>query len=717
MRIFLLAFAALLTVSTFAQDSKKAEEDEQKRNVQKVLEADYDAADFDPNVVGPSRLKKLAKRAKKIGDAYSVVDYLTVYMEKRPEDMKRAWELAEALRKTKDYKNAEDWYNKINADPKSLKRHPKAKFYLATMQKQNGYYEGAADLLSDFRKEYSKGKDVREMKKLAKTEATGASTASQMIEAGTDSNNVLIIRLSNDINQETIENAPTIIDRNQIVYGTIFADVEEYYSLQGVDRPDRKLYIAERVGPNQWKRIDELPGPFNQDGFNVPEGTYSPDGLSFYFTRCPKKETKKDKCAIYVAKFRDGRWLDPERLPEPINYVKYNSRHPSVGLVPDPRTKRPVEVLFWSSDYEEKSKGGYDIFYSIFDSKKNIFRRAKNAGTKVNGVGDEVTPFFSADDGLFFSSNGLENLGGFDIYLSEGTPQAKFNRAVQMPYPINSPADDIGYVVDPAGDIGFFASNRIGSNSTINPTCCDDIYQFVYTNFIKVGLKGFVFEDDKETKNKIFPNSTNYLEDATISLLAIDIEDGGDTIVLQEAYPEGGQEFYFNLKQGREYILKASKEFYDDKYYPISTKDVTFSDTMSVNMGLYKTPPKVIKLPKLYFETNRFALDKVQQEELLATIIPILDENPTLRLQILGFADDIGNTRYNEKLSLKRAESVFKFLTSNGIDEDRFVVSSFGEERPMVDPNAVANPEEARRKNRRVEFEIYENPAFIMANN
>ena len=717
MRIFLLAFAALLTVSTFAQDSKKAEEDENKRNIQKVLESDYDAADFDPNVVGTSRLKKLAKRAKKIGDAYSVVDYLTVYMEKRPEDLKRAWELAEALRKTKDYKNAEDWYNKINADPKALKKHPKAKFYLATMQKQNGYYEGAADLLSDFRKSYTKGKDVREMKKLAKTEATGASTATRLIEAGTDSNNVLIIRLSNDINQETIENAPTIIDRNQIVYGTIFADVEEYYSLQGVDRPDRKLYIAERVGPNQWQRIDELPGPFNQDGFNVPEGTYSPDGLSFYFTRCPKKETKKDKCAIYVAKFRDGRWLDPERLPEPINYVKYNSRHPSVGMVPDPRTKRPVEVLFWSTDVEEKSKGGYDIFYSIFDSKKNYFRKAKNAGTKVNGVGDEVTPFYSADDGLFFSSNGLENLGGFDIYLSEGTPQAKFNRAVQMPYPINSPADDIGYVVDPAGDIGFFASNRVGSNSTINPTCCDDIYQFVYTNFIKVGLKGLVFEDDKETKNKIFPNSTNFLEDATVSLLAIDVEGAGDTIILQEAYPVGGQEFYFNLKQGRDYILRASKEFYDDRLYPVSTKDMTFSDTITVNMGLYKTPPKVIKLPKLYFETNRFALDKIQQEELLATIVPILDENPTLRLQILGFADDIGNSRYNEKLSLKRAESVYKFLTSNGIDEDRFVVSSFGEERPLVDPTAVADPEEARRKNRRVEFEIYENPAFIMATN
>ena len=309
-------------------------------------------------------------------------------------------------------------------------------------------------------------------------------------------------------------------------------------------------------------------------------------------------------------------------------------------------------------------------------------------------------------------------MGGFDIYLSEGTPQAKFNRAVQMPYPINSPADDLGYVVDAAGDIGFFASNREGSNSTISSTCCDDIYQFVYTNFIKVGLKGFVFEDDKETKNKIFPNSSNYLENTTVSLLAIDNEAGGsgDTIILQEAYPEGGQEFYFNLKQGRDYILKASREFYDDKFYPVSTKDMTYSDTISVDMGMYKTPPTVIKLPKIFFETNRFAVDKVQQEDLLANIIPILEENPTLRLQILGFADDVGNTRYNEKLSLKRAQSVFKFLVSNGIDEERFVVSSFGEERPALDPSKASDQEAARRMNRRVEFEIYENPAYIMAN-
>lgn len=715
MRIILLALLALVALPGFAQD---AASDANKRNVQKVLEQDYDAADFDPNVVGAGRLKKLAKRAKKIGDAYSVVDYLTVYMEKKPDDMNRAWMLAEALRETRDYKSAEDWYNKINADPSALKKHPKAKFYLATMQKQNGYYEGAAELLGDFRKSYTKGKDVREMKKLAKSEATGASTATRLIEAGTDSNNVIIIRLSNDINQETIENAPSIIDRNQIVYGTIFADVEEYYAVQGTDRPDRKLYIAERVGPNKWQRIDELPGPFNQEGYNVPEGTYSPDGLSFYFTRCPKVITKKNKCAIYVAKFRDGRWLDPERLPAPVNYDKFNSRHPAVGLAPDPRTKRNVEVLFWSSDYDEKSKGGYDIFYSKFDTKKNIFRKAKNAGSKVNGVGDEITPFFNVDEGLYFSSNSHPNLGGFDIYLSEGTPQAKFNRAVQMPYPINSPADDIGYVVDAAGDIGFFASNREGSNSSISPTACDDIYQFVYTDFIKVGLKGFVFEDDKETRNKIFPNSSNYLENVTVSLLGIDNEDGGngDTIILQEAYPEGGQEFYFNLKQGRDYILKASREFYDDKFYPVSTKDITFSDTISVDMGLYKTPPKVIKLPKIFFETNRFAVDKVQQEELLANIIPILEENPSLRLQILGFADDVGNSKYNEKLSLKRAQNVFKLLVGNGIDEDRFVVSSFGEERPALDPNSVEDQETARRMNRRVEFEIYENPAFIMAN-
>lgn len=714
LRILFSTFAFLIIGgAVYAQDADKQADIANKKNVQKVLEEKYDPADFDPNVVKTGRLKKLAKRASKIGDAYSVVDYLTVYMEKRPDDLKHAWELAEALRKTRDYKAAEDWYNKIVADPSSLKRNPKAKFYLAQMQKQNGFYEDAPNLLKDFRREYDKGKDVREFKKLAKSESEGAATANRLIEAGTDSNNVLVIRLSNDINQETIESSPTIIDRNQIVYGTIFADVEEYYSLQGTDRPDRKLYIAERVGPNQWQRIDELPGPFNQEGYNVPEGTYSPDGLSFYFTRCPKKESKNDKCAIYVAKFRDGRWLDPERLPEPINYDKYNSRHPAVGLANDRRTKRQVEVLFWSSDYEDKSKGGYDIYYSIFDSSKNLFRKAKNAGSKVNGVGDEVTPFFVADEGLFFSSNSHPNMGGFDIYNSTGTPETKFNEAKQVAYPINSPADDLAYVVDPAGDVGFFTSNRVGSNSTVNPTCCDDIYQFIYTDYIKVGLKGVVYADQKDSKRKISPNASNFLEDATVSVLAIE---NGDTVILQESYPIGGQEFYFNLKQGKDYILRGSREFYDDKLIPISTKDITFSDTITANIGLFKTPPKVINLPKIYFETNKFSIDKVTQENILASLIPVLNENPTLRLQIKGFADDIGNSNYNEKLSEKRAKSVYKFLVSNGIDPERFIVTSFGEERPAIDPSAVENPAEAREANRRVEFEIYENPAFIMAN-
>lgn len=710
--VFSLVLGLFLSVGVVAQVESYDPDIEAKRKRQIMMEENYNPSDFDPSTVSVGRLKKLAKSAMKIEDYYTVVDYLKVYMEKKPDDLKRAYWLAEAARKTRDYKLAEDWYGKIVASS-AAKKYPKAQFYYATVQKQNGFYEEAPGALQAFKKTY-KGKDERTMKKLVKSEAEGAEVANMRIQKGMDSSKVVIVRLTNDINQETMEFSPTIIDRNQFVYSSLMADVEDYYSLEGIDRPDRKLYIAEKIGPNEWQRIEEFPGPFNKEGYDITSGAYSPDGLSFYYSVCPKKPEKKDKCAIYVSQFRDGNWLGAERLGEPINYDKYNSTQPSVGQVVDRRSKRPVNVLFFVSDREEKSKGGKDIWYSVFDSKKGGFVKVKNAGSKVNTVGDEVSPFYDGFEGLYFSSNGHPNLGGFDIYLSKGNPSARFSEAKPLLYPINSPADDISYTVHPDGDFGFFISNREGGNNTINPTCCDDIYQFINTDFIKIGAEGVVFEDNNQGRDKrlsVEPNATNFLEDVKISLLQLD---GADTIVLQEDFPNPGESYSFSLRHGEDYIISASKEYYYEKLIPVSTKRFNYSDTVKINIGIEKMPPKEIYIPKVYFETNRFVIDKATQEELIATIVPALKENTDLNLIIKGYADDIGSTEYNKKLSLKRANSVLKFLKSNNIDPSRFVVEGFGENDPAASIE-VYGEAEARRLNRRVEFEIDGNERYIMA--
>ncbi|HEY4935292.1 MAG TPA: OmpA family protein, partial [Puia sp.] len=77
-----------------------------------------------------------------------------------------------------------------------------------------------------------------------------------------------------------------------------------------------------------------------------------------------------------------------------------------------------------------------------------------------------------------------------------------------------------------------------------------------------------------------------------------------------------------------------------------------------------------------------------------------LKTNPDLDLMIEGHTDNVGNSAYNMKLSINRAESVKKVLVSLGIAGSRIQVKGFGDYRPI----ATNDMAEGRAKNRRVVF-------------
>jgi outer membrane protein OmpA-like peptidoglycan-associated protein len=83
-------------------------------------------------------------------------------------------------------------------------------------------------------------------------------------------------------------------------------------------------------------------------------------------------------------------------------------------------------------------------------------------------------------------------------------------------------------------------------------------------------------------------------------------------------------------------------------------------------------------------------------------LIKLLNENPTIRVEISGHTDDAGSDEYNLKLSAGRAESVVKYLTSKGISSNRLQAKGYGETQPIV-PNDTP---ERQAMNRRTEFTI-----------
>ena len=68
----------------------------------------------------------------------------------------------------------------------------------------------------------------------------------------------------------------------------------------------------------------------------------------------------------------------------------------------------------------------------------------------------------------------------------------------------------------------------------------------------------------------------------------------------------------------------------------------------------------------------------------------------------VGHTDSIGTDAYNQKLSVRRAESVKAYLISKGIEKNRIYTEGKGEKQPVADNKT----KEGRAKNRRVEIEV-----------
>jgi peptidoglycan-associated lipoprotein len=96
------------------------------------------------------------------------------------------------------------------------------------------------------------------------------------------------------------------------------------------------------------------------------------------------------------------------------------------------------------------------------------------------------------------------------------------------------------------------------------------------------------------------------------------------------------------------------------------------------------------------------ALLRDDARRVLDAKLPVLRNDPTIRLRIEGHADERGSTEYNIALGTRRATSVVNYLAGFGIDATRFQTLSYGEERPLM----TGQDESAWAQNRRAEFVI-----------
>ena len=108
---------------------------------------------------------------------------------------------------------------------------------------------------------------------------------------------------------------------------------------------------------------------------------------------------------------------------------------------------------------------------------------------------------------------------------------------------------------------------------------------------------------------------------------------------------------------------------------------------------------KEFKFAPIYFDYDKAEVKK-EYDAFLKKMIRVVNGHTDLRIKVIGHTDSDGSISYNENLSERRAKSIIKYFTKNGISADKIEIDFKGESQP-IDTN---NTPEGKQRNRRVDF-------------
>lgn len=652
-----------------------------------------------PEKLSAKKLNKLATNAERYGDNYTALQYYEVYARKKAESYDAQYHLAELRESLRDYKGASDAYLNAHSidgkSPEALMNHIRTLKMTGKIKEAKAKYEDLVENLRDLGYSTSIKRDLR-------TKIAGCDTALTLMS---DSIDVIITNVGEGVNGPHAEFAPIPVGDSILVYGSLKENEIKYYRLDSATTR-RRLYISKRED-DVWKDSQQWDVPFNEGDKHVVNGAYSYDGSLFIFTKCFENWKKEMTCELWYVELENDQWAEAVKFSGEINVEDAIITQPALAF--DQRKEQ--DVLYYVSN-QEGGQGGMDIYYTYFDNRRDTWRKPRNLGRKINGTGDEITPYYNQKEKkLFFSSTSYTGMGGLDIYASRGELR-RYAKPINVGYPINSSVDDFYYSLRDDRESGFFVSNRAGGYQMINETCCDDIYEFKRNDVIKINMEGFVMlvgEEDYLTgegdKLSSKSSNTNFLEDVQVDLYMIE---GDNEVLMERDLTQTDGRFDVDFEPEKVYKVSLSKTGFYSNNIEVDTRNMTVSQIILQNVGLSEISSKSIVISNIFYDFDSSELTSDSKSKIRTGILTTLGENPGLVVEISSHTDDKGEPSYNLDLSQKRAENVIEFLKKNGISADRLTAKGFGETKPIA-PNDLEdgtdNPA-GRAMNRRTEFTI-----------
>ncbi|HOK38027.1 MAG TPA: OmpA family protein [Bacteroidales bacterium] len=547
----------------------------------------------------------------------------------------------------------------------------KIEFYLGRGYHLNYRFDEAINFYNKYTANLKDSKEIQAIGKYI----TECRNGKELIK---DTTKVEIINLGANVNTEFREYGPMVTADGSKIYftsrrkgttGNAIASDGMYYE---------DIYETEKTETG-WTKARNVGSPLNTKLHDAVVGL-SPDGQTMFVY------VDDNGGDIYVSTLKGSRWTKPISISENINSPYHESK---ACISYDNKT------LYFISDNPNWSIGGRDILYSTLgpDGK---WSQPKNIGRTVNTIYDEVDIFLHPDGRtLYFSSNGHNTMGGFDIFKTVRDANGNWSTPVNLGYPINTPLDDAFFVTIASGKIAYFASVRPEGFGL------HDIYELRF----KVDEDKPVALEEKFlvtlVKGTVKDKTTGYPLEAKIEI----IDNLSDEVVATFTTNSQTGAYLVNLPSGKNYGLNVSKEGYLFHSENFNLADTADYQEYVIDVLLQKIEIGTsIVLKNIFFDYDKATLRPESYPE-LNRVVEILNKQPKLKIEISGHTDNRGSYDYNLKLSTERAKSVVEYLISKGINPNRLTYKGYAFEKPI----STNDTDEGRQLNRRVEFKIIEN--------
>lgn len=436
---------------------------------------------------------------------------------------------------------------------------------------------------------------------------------------------------------------------------------------------DEDIYYASRINDG-WSQPRSISPMINSE-YNEGAASLSADGRALVFTSCDGRRGF-GSCDIYISYKQGDQWSKPENMGNMINSASWEAQ-PSLSA--DGRT-----IYFVSN--RPYGYGGKDIWSATKD-KDGQWDMAINLGREINTKKDEISPFIHANgETLYFSSNGLEGLGGLDIYMSEWM-DSTWTDPVNLGYPLNDAHDQVSLYISSDGTNGCYTIEKEEKGVFESKLYAFDLPDSFRVTHESAYLKGNV--TDAKTgkplgaKIKIYQlNNESYF-----SKLASDTVNGEYTIVLTE---------------GNQYGIYVECKGYLFADFSFSFDELIEFDVQILDVQL--TPIDVgasVVLGNIFYGFDEHTLKRESISQ-LRTVYNFLRANPDVSVEIAGHTDNTGSAQYNLELSEKRAKSVYDFMIFKRIKKKQISYKGYGQANPIAPNDNLEN----QAKNRRIEFKI-----------